>query len=338
MIVISGALVLVALILLVLGLTMTELSFVYASIAVSLVSFVFLVIGILQRRGEQPSSGGDRDAPEVRKDEQADTEPDDVEPPVAVVPAARTPKGGSAGSVPVRARAVQEEEPEQFEDDEELLEGGGAVLVVPGRPRYHVEGCRYLSGKSAEEIDVLDAREDGFTACGVCKPDDALEELYADDDLEREQVSDDDVYDEELEDELDVEEEELEPVPAVRGRAARPAAVSTAAPTRTTAPVRSARVSKTPARSGSTRPPAAPTVAEIRPARAVRAAKAPAKAASARAGSASATRQARVVVIPDRGRFHLSDCRFVRDTDDTQELTRGQAAKQGYAPCGVCKP
>ena len=53
MIVISGALVLVALVLLIIGLVSTSLGFVYASIAVSVVSFVFLLVGILQRRGEQ---------------------------------------------------------------------------------------------------------------------------------------------------------------------------------------------------------------------------------------------------------------------------------------------
>ncbi|MFN2522307.1 MAG: hypothetical protein ABR614_03215, partial [Mycobacteriales bacterium] len=53
MIVISGALVLVALVLLIIGLVSTSLPFVYASIAVSVVSFVFLLIGILQRRNEK---------------------------------------------------------------------------------------------------------------------------------------------------------------------------------------------------------------------------------------------------------------------------------------------
>ncbi|HWH28642.1 MAG TPA: hypothetical protein VNU26_06705, partial [Mycobacteriales bacterium] len=74
MIVISGALVLVALVLLVLGLTMTDLNFVYGSIAVSLISFVFLVIGILQRRGEQPAEAGATAAgPAVTEDADAAT-------------------------------------------------------------------------------------------------------------------------------------------------------------------------------------------------------------------------------------------------------------------------
>lgn len=66
MIVISGALVLVALVLLVIGLIQPELGFVYASIAVSVAAFVFLIIGVLQRRGELISPS------------QAPTDPSDV--------------------------------------------------------------------------------------------------------------------------------------------------------------------------------------------------------------------------------------------------------------------
>ena len=72
-------------------------------------------------------------------------------------------------------------------------------------------------------------------------------------------------------------------------------------------------------------------------------AKAPSKAAAAAAAStpaaaSAAGRPGRVVVIPDRGKFHKADCRFVRDASDAQEMTRAQATRQGYDACGVCKP
>jgi len=51
-IVISGALVLVALVLLVLGVLGQDLALVYASIGVSVASLLSLLVGILQRRGE----------------------------------------------------------------------------------------------------------------------------------------------------------------------------------------------------------------------------------------------------------------------------------------------
>ncbi|MCW2669309.1 MAG: hypothetical protein JWO27_1206 [Frankiales bacterium] len=167
MIVISGALVVVALVLLVIGLVIAGLGWVYGSIAVSLLSFVFLVIGILQRRKEVPGA----EAPAlagagtgavaagvgalVRAGDRLvgdkDGKVDDAT--VTTLPSDFTPP--AAPTVAVTGVA-------------------GEVLVVAGRPRYHVAGCRYLTGKDAESVAVADARAQGFTACGVCKPDDAL--------------------------------------------------------------------------------------------------------------------------------------------------------------------
>jgi hypothetical protein len=137
-IVISGVLVLVALILLVVGLVDPSLGYVYASIGVSLAAFAFLVVGILQRRKE-------------------------VLPVTQGAPA-------SAEEMDV----VLSKGPEQVSAAASAPASGGRVLVVEGRPRYHVEGCRYLAGKDARSVDVGQARSDGFTACGVCKPDEAL--------------------------------------------------------------------------------------------------------------------------------------------------------------------
>jgi len=136
-IVISGALVLVALVLLVIGLVGPSLPFVYASIGASLAAFAFLVVGVLQRRKEEAVVDG---APASAAD---------------IAAAIRTPE----------THAVEEGAASDV---------AGEVLVVEGRPRYHVAGCRYLTGKDARGVDVGQARADGFTACGVCKPDDAL--------------------------------------------------------------------------------------------------------------------------------------------------------------------
>jgi hypothetical protein len=49
------------------------------------------------------------------------------------------------------------------------------VLVVSGRPRYHLAGCEQLSGDElAEPLMVTEARELGFSACDLCRPDRAL--------------------------------------------------------------------------------------------------------------------------------------------------------------------
>lgn len=48
------------------------------------------------------------------------------------------------------------------------------VLVVDGRPRYHMTGCRHLRGREAEPLPVAEAVELGFTPCGWCQPDTVL--------------------------------------------------------------------------------------------------------------------------------------------------------------------
>ena len=306
MIVISGALVLVALVLLIIGVVGPDLTFVYASIAVSLVSLVFLVIGILQRRGETAPAAASTPATEPARDE------DPADSVTAVIPA-QGPRGGS--------RKVVEEAPVAETADEEL-DSGGIVLVVEGRPRYHVDGCRYLSGKDAEEVDVLDARDEGFTPCGVCKPDENLSETFEEEELEEETV------------EEPVVEEDVpgvEVAPPARRTAKTPATKPAKAPATTAA-------SSTAVTAPSKTATKAPSKTATKPT-----GKAPSKAAAAAtaatpAAAGAAKRAGSVVVIPDRGKYHRAECRYVRDVDEAEVLTKSAASRQGYAACGVCKP
>ena len=48
------------------------------------------------------------------------------------------------------------------------------VLVLPGRKRYHVAGCRQLAGREHQELIIEEALEEGFTPCTTCLPDSAL--------------------------------------------------------------------------------------------------------------------------------------------------------------------
>ncbi|GAB1690456.1 hypothetical protein [Krasilnikovia sp. M28-CT-15] len=48
------------------------------------------------------------------------------------------------------------------------------VLVVDGRPRYHVADCPHLVGRLTEPLPVAEAVELGFTPCGLCRPVDRL--------------------------------------------------------------------------------------------------------------------------------------------------------------------
>jgi hypothetical protein len=48
------------------------------------------------------------------------------------------------------------------------------VLVVDGRPRYHLPGCVHLLGREHESLPVSEAVDLGFTPCGLCEPDSTL--------------------------------------------------------------------------------------------------------------------------------------------------------------------
>jgi hypothetical protein len=48
------------------------------------------------------------------------------------------------------------------------------VLVIDGRPRYHLAGCVHLLGRESEPLPATEAVELGFTPCSLCEPDSAL--------------------------------------------------------------------------------------------------------------------------------------------------------------------
>ncbi len=48
------------------------------------------------------------------------------------------------------------------------------VLVIDGRPRYHLPGCVHLLGREHESLAVSEAVELGFSPCGLCEPDSTL--------------------------------------------------------------------------------------------------------------------------------------------------------------------
>jgi clumping factor A len=48
------------------------------------------------------------------------------------------------------------------------------VLVVDGRPRYHLADCPHLAGRLTEPLPAREAVELGFSPCGLCRPVDRL--------------------------------------------------------------------------------------------------------------------------------------------------------------------
>ncbi len=51
---------------------------------------------------------------------------------------------------------------------------GTDVLVIDGRPRYHLADCPHLVDQDPEPLPVSEAVELGFTPCGHCEPDSVL--------------------------------------------------------------------------------------------------------------------------------------------------------------------
>ena len=104
------------------------------------------------------------------------TEPDAAEPDVAepAPPVVAVPSGDAVTVVDEddATRAVGEAGPEP-------VAGGGPsrpdvdadVLVIPGRRRFHRDGCRLLADRASDRIALEEALEEGFTPCSTCIPD-----------------------------------------------------------------------------------------------------------------------------------------------------------------------
>lgn len=89
------------------------------------------------------------------------------------------PVAGDASPAPERARASDEDaEPAEEETDAaDLLvvaDLTDEVRVLDERPRYHLAGCTWLGERSSLGLPVAEARQLGFTPCGVCLPDSTL--------------------------------------------------------------------------------------------------------------------------------------------------------------------
>ncbi|HVE99572.1 MAG TPA: hypothetical protein VNA12_10390 [Mycobacteriales bacterium] len=330
LIVVSGALVVLSIILLVTGLVARDdLTLIYFSIGSSVLAGIFLVLGALQRREEKPAGS-------------------------AAAPAATT-------SAFDRVSTVSVTRPVDSSSAASAADSGRGVSVVPGRPRFHTSDCRFLAGRpDVETVDVDAAKQQGYTECGVCKPLESLPTATSVADRAPALMSDDDVA-VEAEEALEADEgRERAPARATSG-VSRTAGSTTRAGARTTAGARTAaRATKAPAKAASAGRAAAKAPAKSAakaPARAAAkpAAKAPARAAAKPAARPAAKPAAKapaktaraaakavpagsVVVIPDRDKFHTESCRFVRDVPGTLTVVKATARRQGYAPCGVCKP
>ncbi|GII02441.1 hypothetical protein [Planobispora takensis] len=185
MILISAGLVLTAVVLLIAGVVLAKPFLVMWSIAVSVLSAVFLVIGALLRRHELfpgkssagtapplpyggPATAGPMPAPHMAASHQhrAPGGPPVPAPPGMgqTVPAVGRTPSAATGPRPVPAAGPASA------TRQGVLDADAIVLVIPGRRRYHVAGCRQLAGREHEELTHEEAREEGFTPCTTCLP------------------------------------------------------------------------------------------------------------------------------------------------------------------------
>jgi hypothetical protein len=234
-ILLSAALVLVALVLLLVGVIATDgVTLIWLSIAASVAAGLLLVWGILQQRrairvattatpaGDASPDGVPGTAPAVVEAPESEPSPvtaqdmveaHDSEPVVAIEPdtapyptpeTAVEPAPGTAPAVveapesepspataqdvveahdsqPVVAiasdpspgpavRPVPVREPAVPAHVASPSASAPEVIVLPGRPRYHVPGCRFLAGREdTETVSLSDATARGYTPCSTCR-------------------------------------------------------------------------------------------------------------------------------------------------------------------------
>jgi len=207
-IVVSGVLVLVAVVLLILGWLIGKLSLVFGSIALSALAVAGVAVLVRRLRHEpvpvvtgghpglaEPAAGGVVAGRAMGRGSEPAQVPVAEAPSAADLPAAPSsaseigaaaPSAADAGSTdpvavtttPAPGGPAGADDPPVEEPVDDELEYGGPVWMVRGRPRYHAQDCQYLTGQASEQVDALDARDDGLTPCGVCKPDEALQAAY----------------------------------------------------------------------------------------------------------------------------------------------------------------
>ncbi len=165
-------LVLAAFGLLVAALTTANTLWAWASVVVSLVAAGILVVDWLGNRKRKSADrtpanvvpqNGDTGT-EIEDDVVEDRHPPVPDPPDSVEPARAVPDPG-------------DEPAEEATDAADLLVVSDLqvdVRVLDERPRYHLPRCPWLGSRSSIGLPVAEARQLGFTPCGVCTPDEVL--------------------------------------------------------------------------------------------------------------------------------------------------------------------
>ncbi|TKJ18180.1 hypothetical protein [Blastococcus sp. CCUG 61487] len=175
----AALLLLVGLGLFVAGVLTGETAFYWSCVGACVVAAVLLVIARVRMAPDRPARNPAKDAVPAG----APRQPGGSTAASATSPPATTPSSPPATSpattpASTAADPVEAGEPpvEEVEVTDLLLvvDLQDEVLVVDEHPRYHVAGCRHLTGRTTIPIPLDEARTDGFTPCGVCRPDATL--------------------------------------------------------------------------------------------------------------------------------------------------------------------
>ena len=172
-------------------------SFLIGAIVSSLMAAVCLYAGSRQRSRQEPEPR-DMDVRAPRRDDDLgsgsdprlagrhaarrdgfDTERDIDDADPVTEPAAKQPPNQRSSrqdylDIDVETEAVPSDEPAEVPmssvEAAALMRMDAEVMVVDGRPRFHLGGCVHLVSRDAESLPAYEAVELGFTACSLCRP------------------------------------------------------------------------------------------------------------------------------------------------------------------------
>ena len=193
MIVASLLLIFVAVVLLVLGLVNGSSGLLVGSIGTSLLAAVALVVGARQAAAtrvgaddeDEQGVGEEYEEPVSRSRAVRKPKRETVREPEQPVRSRVSAEQPAGATIPAQAAVLEMDEDEDPPDEpaaQRVTPADAArisrmsteVLVIDGRPRYHVAGCVHLLGRPQEPLPVSEAVELGFSPCGLCEPDSAL--------------------------------------------------------------------------------------------------------------------------------------------------------------------